>query len=60
MAVLFLTLICSLFLSGGLWFIAGPRFQLDADDERNGMLNFYVYFAGSVPISFVLIFFGLG
>jgi len=60
MAALFLTLICSLFLGGAIWFIVGSRFNFDADERKNEMVNFYVYYFGSLPVSFVLVFFGLG
>lgn len=60
MAALVLTMICSLFIGAGLWFAIGSRFRLDEEDEKNQLMNFLVYFVGTIPISFVLIFFGLG
>jgi hypothetical protein len=60
MGVLILTLLSSLFLGGGLWFLLGDRFELDLDKEKNSLLNFLVFLVGTLPISFVLIFFGLG
>ena len=60
MAVLILTLLCSLFLGSALWFVFGSRFRLDVEQEANELLNFFVYYVGTLPVSFVLIFFGLG
>ena len=60
MGILILMLLSSLFLGGGLWFLLGNRFQLDLDEEKNSLFNFLLFFAGTLPLSFVLIFFGLG
>lgn len=60
MGVLILTLATSLFLSGALWFLLGSRWQISGDEQQNELLNFFAYFLGSLPLSFVLIFFGLG
>jgi hypothetical protein len=60
MAVFILTLALSLFMSGALWFGLGSRINLNDDQDVNELLNFAAYFLGSLPVSFVLIFFGLG
>jgi len=33
---------------------------MSEDEQRNQLLNFAAYFVGSLPVSFVLIFFGIG
>ncbi|NKC01026.1 MAG: hypothetical protein GKR90_21375 [Pseudomonadales bacterium] len=60
MAAIVLTFIGSLFLGGGLWFVVGSRFRFSPDDEQNERLNFALFFVGTLPVSFVLVFFGLG
>lgn len=60
MAAIFLTFVSSFFIGGGLWLAVGSRFQLSEDEEQNERLNFLLCFIGSIPISFVLVFFGLG
>lgn len=60
MAALFLTFIGALFIGGAIWFALGSRFRIVEDDEKNELLNFYVYYFGALPVSFVLVFFGLG
>ena len=60
MAAILLTFIGSLFLGGGLWFALGNRFRLSDEEDQNDRLNFILFYVGSLPISFVLVFFGLG
>ena len=60
MAAVILTLIGSLFIGGGLWLGLGSRFNLSADEEQNERLNFFLFYVGSLPVSFVLVFFGIG
>ena len=60
MAAVILTLILALFIAGALWLIVGSRLNLSADAEQNDRLNFGLYYIGTVPVSFVLVFFGLG
>ena len=60
MAAVILTLVLALVLSGAVWLVAGSRLRLSADPEQNDRLNFAVYYLGTVPVSFVLVFFGLG
>ena len=60
MAAIVLTFIGSLFIGGGLWLALGSRFRLSFDDEQNERLNFVLFFVGTLPVSFVLVFFGLG
>lgn len=60
MAAILLTMICSLFIGGGLWLALGSRFSLSDDEEQNERLNLILFFVGSLPLSFVLVFFGLG
>ena len=60
MAAFILTMATSLFISGGLWMWLGSRFSFSADPQQNEALNFAAYFIGSLPLSFVLIFFGVG
>ena len=49
-----------MFLSGGLWFAFGSRLSLSEEERENDILNLAVYYLGTLPVSFVLIFFGLG
>jgi hypothetical protein len=60
LGVLVLTIALALFISGPLWWILGSRFAMSEDEQRNQLLNFAAYFVGSLPVSFVLIFFGIG
>ncbi len=60
MSVLILTLATSLLLASVLWFVLGNRLQLSEDPSHNEWLNFAAYYLGTLPVSFVLIFFGLG
>lgn len=50
----------SLFIGGGLWLALGSRFSFSDDPQQNEALNFAAFFIGSMPVSFVLVFFGLG
>ena len=60
MAAFVLTLATSLFIAGGQWFAIGSRLKLSSDAQQNELLNFAAYFLGALPVSFVLIFFGIG
>ena len=60
MAALVLTFFGALFIGSGLWFALGSRFEFDADPERNELKNFIALVVASIPVSFVLVFFGLG
>ena len=60
MAAFVLTLILSLFIAAGLFFVIGSRFQFSHDENQNDLLNFLAYYAGSIPVSFVIVFFGIG
>ena len=60
MAAVLLTFIGALFLGGGLWFVLGSRFRLSRDEDENDRLNVALFIIGSLPVSFVLVFFGLG
>ena len=60
MGVFILTLALSLFIAGGIWLTVGSRLQLSEDENQNEWLNFAAYYLGAVPLSFVLIFFGIG
>lgn len=60
MGVFVLTLAGALFISGAFWFSVGSRFRFAVDEQQNELLNFSAYFLAAMPVSFVLIFFGLG
>lgn len=60
MAAFVLTLILSLFVAAGIWFVVGSRFTFSHEDNQNDLLNFLAYYAGSIPVSFVIVFFGIG
>ena len=60
MPAVILTLILAFVMAGAVWLIVGTRLQLSADAEQNDRLNFALYYVGMVPVSFVLVFFGLG
>ena len=60
MAAVFLTLVLALLLAAVALLIAGSRLRLSQDDERNDRLNFAAYYLAALPLSFVLIFFGVG
>jgi len=59
-AVFILTLALSLLVAGGIWLTLGSRLRLSDDEELNEWLNFAAYYLGMLPVSFVLIFFGIG
>ena len=60
MGVFVLTMALTLFLSGALWLVLGSRLAISEDEQKNELLNFAAYYAGLLPVSFVLIFFGIG
>ena len=60
MAAFILTMVMSLFIGAAVWFARGSVYQFNAIQEKNELLNFGLYFAGAVPISFVIVFFGIG
>jgi len=60
MGVFLLTLMLSLFIAGAVWLVRGSRFRLTEDNEQNEWMNFAAYYCGTLPVSFVLVFFGLG
>lgn len=60
MAAILLTFIGALFLGSGFWFALGSRFRLSSDEDENDRLNVALLIVGSLPVSFVLVFFGLG
>ncbi len=60
MAAFILTMALSFCLAGGLWLLLGSRLKLSQDPEQNEILNLAAYFVGTLPVSFVLIFFGIG
>lgn len=60
MSVFVLTMVTALLISGALFFLLGARFAFSPDEVANEGRNFAAYFVGSLPIAFVLIFFGLG
>ncbi|MEM7000987.1 MAG: hypothetical protein AAF529_09375 [Pseudomonadota bacterium] len=60
MGVLILTLLGGLFIGGALWLLLGSRFNFDQDQEVNDLINFVLFFCGALPLSFVLVFFGIG
>ncbi len=60
MAAAILTFLLSLLLAAAGLLIAGSRLRLSKDSERNDRLNFAAYYLAALPVSFVLVFFGLG
>ena len=54
MAAFILTMILSLFLGGIVWFAAGSRFAFSDEEDKNDLLNFGAFFAGAIPLSFVV------
>ena len=61
MAAVVLTIIGALFIGGGAWLALGSRFKLNPDDaENNDLLNAIAYFFAAIPVSFVIVFFGIG
>ena len=60
MAAFVLTLIMSLFVAAVVWFIIGSRVEFSPDENHNDLLNFLAYYAGAIPVSFVIVFFGIG
>ena len=60
MAALILTLILAFVMAGALWFAAGSRLSLAEDASENDLANLVVYTLGMLPVSFVIVFFGIG
>lgn len=60
MAAFVLTMALSFCLAGGLWLLLGSRLKISEDRAQNEVLNLVAYFIGTLPVSFVLIFFGIG
>ena len=60
MAALILTLILSLVIAGLLWFTLGSRIALAEDSSENDLANLVLYALGALPVSFVIVFFGIG
>jgi hypothetical protein len=50
----------SLFISSGIWFALGSKLSLSSDEQQNEFFNLAAYFLGTLPLSFALIFFGIG
>ncbi|MBT7334518.1 hypothetical protein OAO27_00985 [bacterium] len=59
MSVLILTVVVSFLLGGGLWLALGSRLSFRDDPRENDKMNVVVYFAAMLPLSFVLVFFGI-
>ena len=60
MAALVLTLILAFVMAGLAWFTAGSRIALAEDPSENDPANLVVYTLGCLPVSFVIVFFGIG
>ena len=60
MAALILTLILAFVMASVLWFILGSRIQFVEDSRENDLANVVVYGLGALPVSFVIVFFGIG
>ena len=60
MSVLILTLVTSLLIAGPIWLVLGSKLVLSTDEQQNELLNLAAYFLGTLPVSFVIIFFGIG
>ena len=60
MAALILTLILSFVIAGLLWFTLGSRIALAEDSRGNELVNLVLYALGALPVSFVIVFFGIG
>ena len=60
MAALILTLLLSFVIAGLLWFTLGNRIALAEDSSENDLVNLVLYALGALPVSFVIVFFGIG
>ena len=60
MAALILTLILAFVMSGLLWFVVGSRIQFVDYSRENDLANLVIYGLGALPVSFVIVFFGIG
>ncbi len=60
MAAVILTFLLALLLAAGGLLIVGSRLRLSKESDRNDRLNFAAYYLAALPVSFVLVFFGLG
>lgn len=60
MAALILTFISAFVLAGFSWLLLGSRFSLREAVADNDMANLMAYFVAYIPITFVIVFFGIG
>jgi hypothetical protein len=60
MAALILTLILTFVSAGVLWLLIGSRLALAEDARENDLANLLAYGLALLPVSFVLVFFGIG
>ncbi len=60
MAALILTLILTFLSTGVLWLLIGSRLALAEDSRENDLANLLAYGLALLPVSFVLVFFGIG
>jgi hypothetical protein len=47
-------------MAGLLWFFVRSRIQFVDDSRENDLANLVIYGLGALPVSFVIVFFGIG
>ena len=60
MAALVGTLIVGFVMAGLRWFVGGSRGQVGGDSRESDWANLVIYGLGALPVSFVIVFFGIG
>jgi hypothetical protein len=60
MAALILIFISAFVLAGFSWLLLGSRFNLRAEGADNDIANLAAYFVAYIPITFAVVFFGIG
>tara|TARA_Y200000002_G_C22368777_1_gene532201 strand:- start:312 stop:482 length:171 start_codon:yes stop_codon:yes gene_type:complete len=55
-----MTLVLAFIMAGALWLTLGSRFEFAVEGSENDLANLVVYSLGSIPVSFVIVFFGIG
>jgi hypothetical protein len=59
-AAFVLTVSSSFVFAAVAWLTLGSRISFSADQQLNDIANMVVYFGAVLPVSFVVVFFGLG
>lgn len=59
MAGAVLSFVITCLVTGGIWFAIGSRLKLSEESEQNDILNLAVYAVIVLPITFLVVYFGV-